>query len=179
MENILLQKYEFGQRELQELLVYCFFLFMVPLLFGHLNNLPTQFFVGTAVNSLLFSSAVYLSGWKNIFPVVLPSIGAYFTGIIFGVNTSFLLYFIPFIWLGNFIYLLGVKRFFVKERRTFFGMIVPSILKSVLLFSVALIFVFAGLVPDLFLIAMGPMQLITAVSGAVLGFGFTVIRKKT
>jgi hypothetical protein len=128
------------------------------------------------VNALLFASALYLTGWKLLFPVVLPSVGAYLTGIIFGVDTHFLLFLIPFIWLGNLVYVLGVKKFFVKEKNLVKGLLMPSAIKTMVIFLAAAAMVAFSVLPAAFLVAMGPMQLLTALSGGLLGLGIFKVR---
>ncbi|MDD5022574.1 MAG: hypothetical protein PHU63_00185 [Candidatus ainarchaeum sp.] len=176
-QNIFVIKHQYGQKEMHELALISILIFLIPLIFGHLNTLPMQFFVGTTVNFLLVLSAFYLSGWKNLFPILLPSIAAYLTGILFGANTSFLLFFIPFIWLGNFIFVYLNKKISVGENKPYLGTIYSSIVKSFILFIPAVIIVYLKIVPELFLIAMGPMQLITALSGGFLALVFNNFRK--
>ena len=118
-----------------------------------------------------------ISGWKNLFVIALPSIGAYLTGFVFGVNTTFLLYFIPAIWLGNFIYVYLIKKFSVAKHQLVQGIVYFSIVKSALLFVVALGLVSLKIVPQPFLFAMGPLQLVTALSGGFLGSLVTIFRK--
>ena len=175
-ENLMAEKYDFGQKQVYELILYSSLAFLFPLMFGHLAGLPNQLIVGTVVNGLLFASAVYVSGWKNLFPVIVPSIGAYLTGFVFGVDTHFLLYLIPAIWLGNLAYVLGIKKFFVSDKRTFFTIFASSAIKAAVIFVPAFALVSFNVVPSAFLVAMGPLQFITAVSGALLGVVFVRLR---
>ncbi len=161
--NILDNRHE----KLYEFIAYLGLLFLVPLVLGHLNGLPNQFLVGTTVNFLLALSAFRVFGWKRIPLVVLPSVGAYLSGFLFGVNSPFLLFFIPFIWVANWVYVELISRFSAMKNNLYAGF-VPSLAKAGLLFTVAYIFVSLSLVPSVFLFAMGAMQFATAISGMFL-----------
>jgi len=172
------EKYERKNIEIIKLLIYCSFLFLIPLVFGH-ASLPIQLIVGTSVNFILLLSAIYIKGWKLILPITIPSISAYLSRIIFGINTTFLLYLIPAIWVGNLIYIYLLKESFLIEGKKYYAIITSSIIKSVWLFSVAIVFVYFSLVPKLFLIAMGPIQLATALGGGLIGIIFFDWRKSS
>lgn len=144
-----------------EFAAYLLLLLFVPLAFGHLQGLPNQLFVGSAVNFLLALAALRISAqWKILPIVVVPSLGAYLSGIVFGASTAALLYFIPAIWLGNYVYVRMLRR-----NAKAVGVAYAALAKSALLFAVALVLVYAALVPSQFLIAMGPLQLATALVG--------------
>ena len=125
-----------------------------------------QWLIGTIVNALLFVAAVKLDS-KNQWPIiVLPSLGALLHGVIFGPLTVFLVYFIPFIWLGNYLLvkLASFKWPFV------WCVIAASVLKSAALFLTAFFYVNINLVPKIFLSSMGLMQLATALAGGLLAY---------
>lgn len=138
--------------------------FSVPLFFGH-----PQLVVGTVVNAILFTSTVKLSK-KELLPIILlPSIGALSRGILFGPFTPFLLYFMPFIWIGNYL-LISV---FVKLQKVFpslFRVFVSAAIKALFLFLAANVYFRLNLVPQMFLKAMGIVQFITAMLGGFLAF---------
>ncbi|MFA6036407.1 MAG: hypothetical protein WC759_05650 [Candidatus Micrarchaeia archaeon] len=141
---------------------YLLLLLFVPIIFGHSQGLPNQLFIGSVVNFLLALAAFRMSSmWKILPIVVVPTIGAYVSGIVFGSATNFLLYFIPAIWLGNYVY--------VRMLKNKSGVLRASLAKSALLFAVALVLVYAAVVPSLFLMAMGPLQLVTALIGGAAG----------
>jgi hypothetical protein len=159
----------FSDEQFFQFLLYGSMLFLVPLVLGHLQGSFNQLFVGTIVNFLLALCALRLESWKKIaFLMLLPSVGAYLSGIVFGVNTSFLLYFIPAIWVANAIFVFGIKKIFVEMKNHSLGIIVPSLVKAGFLFAVAFFLINAGLVPSMFLAAMGIMQLATALAGGFL-----------
>ena len=62
-----------------------------------------QLFTGTIVNALIFTASEKLDR-KSLYPILfLPSLGAITHGVLFGPQTIFLVYFLPFIWLGNYL----------------------------------------------------------------------------
>jgi len=136
--------------------------FLFPLLFN-----SAQIVNGAVVNTVLFLSASRLKGNRLILISILPSIGALANGFLFGKFTIFLVYFLPFIWIGN--YLL------MRLSKT--DMLLAVAVKTIILFSVAYIFVSFHFVPKIFLTAMGFLQLATALIGGTLAFGIaTLIR---
>jgi hypothetical protein len=95
----------------------------------------------------------------------LPSLGVLSAGIIFSTNTSFLLYYLPFIWLSNLVFIFSYRRFINNK---WFSSVISSVIKFSLLFIVSLAFVFILNFPKVFLINMGVLQLITALLGSFL-----------
>lgn len=125
-----------------------------------------QILTGTIVNCLLFSSSFYLSRKNQTLVAVGPSIGALLNGLIFGTFTPYLAYFLPVIWIGNMIMMRSFAA--LKDKGAATRIIVPSMLKSALLFVFAFAFFKLGMVPKIFLTAMGIFQLATAVVGGML-----------
>ena len=74
------------------------------------------------------------------------------------------LYFIPAIWAGNYVYVKMLRR---NARAA--GVAYAALAKGALLFAVALVLVYASVVPSAFLMAMGPLQLVTALIGGAAG----------
>jgi len=140
--------------------------FVVPFSLGH-----PQLLVGTIVNAALFSSVVLLQGKLFLPIIILPSLGVLSRGLIFGPFTQFLLYFIPFIWLGNLGLILVFKKLF-PSLGYFLSVVFASLVKLLVIFSFANLFFRFNLVPRLFLTAMGLNQLITACLGGFLSFLF-------
>lgn len=136
--------------------------FFVPFL------LSNQILVGIAVNTSLIGGAMYMKG-RNLLPVIiLPSLGLLARGIIFGPITLYLLYMLPFIWIGNAVLILSLKLFHLKMKKSYLSAaLAGSVLKTALLFSSAFILYSLGIIPAGLLAAMGIMQLITAVSASV------------
>ena len=140
--------------------------FAVPFALGH-----SQMMTGVLVNAALFASAMLLPR-RLFWPIILfPSLAVLSRGLIFGPLTSFLVYFLPFIWLGNLSLILIFKKTY--DRFGFpISALFASVGKSIFLFSFAKLFFNFHLVPRLFLTTMGIIQLATALSGGLLAFLF-------
>lgn len=131
-----------------------------------------QLLTGTLVNCLLFSSSYYFMRKNQIMVAVGPSIGALLNGLVFGGLTPYLAYFLPAIWIGNVILM---RSFLALKNRSFaIKIVIPTLLKSLFLFVFAYAFYNTGLVPKIFLTAMGLFQMTTAVMGGLL---FLLVRK--
>jgi len=130
--------------------------FFVPFLLGH-----PQWLVGTVVNVCLFLGAIYLPKKYYLPLIVLPSLGVLARGLVFGPLTFFLVYFLPFIWLGNLILILVFKKA---------GFVAAAAAKFIFLFLTAGIYFKLSIVPGLFLQSMGLNQLATALAGACIAF---------
>ena len=154
-----------------ELVIYGVLGFFVPLLFGH-----PQLLVGSIVNSLIVISALHHRGFKPFTLFVLPSIGALTRGILFGPFTIFLVYMLPFIWFSNFILWVLIKKIYIEKKKNYIiASFISSISKALFLFIIAFILFKFNVIPKLFLIAMGPIQLATAIIGTFIGGGVSKI----
>ncbi len=152
-----------------ETFLYGTLAFLIPLFFGH-----PQVVVGTVINALLIVSALNLK-WYKVMPIILlPSLGALTRGALFGPFTMFLVYMIPFIWIGNSILVLVFKKL---KLNYFFTLVIGAGLKALFLFLSAVVLFKLNLVPVIFLTAMGIMQFITALSGGVVAYGMHLTRK--
>lgn len=129
-----------------------------------------QLLTGTIVNTLLFLFASQTSSKRMLPILILPSIGAALNGILFGKFTVFLLYFLPFIWVSNYV-LVHSFRMIVKKTNFIIAAALSSFLKCIFLFTIAFIFTSSRIVPLLFLQLMGLFQLYTA----LLGGGVTLL----
>ncbi|MEK7611499.1 MAG: hypothetical protein AAB486_03975 [Patescibacteria group bacterium] len=122
---------------------------------------------GTIVNAALFLSAVILPTRLFLPLLVLPSIATVTRGLVFGPLTPFLIYFLPFIWLGNGVLVLSFKK--IYGRLGYFpGVISAAVFKSLLLFLCAQVYYHLHLVPAVFITTMGGLQIITAIFGGLL-----------
>jgi hypothetical protein len=132
--------------------------FLAPIALGFVPGIANQLLVGTVVNFLLAYCAFTVAGSKlKLLPlIIVPSIGAYVSGIVFGAQSAGLLYLIPAIWVANAAYV-----WLIKSN----GFVFSSIAKAGILFASAGALVLTGLVPAAFLVAMGPIQLATALAG--------------
>jgi hypothetical protein len=150
--------------------------FFLPFVLGH-----PQLLVGIMVNAMLIIGATYLKGHKLLPIILLPSLGVLAAGAIFGTYTVYLLYLVPFIWLGNAVYVYVYKHLNFKEKNlknNFIGIGAASVVKEGLLFGVTFLLVKLAIVPSLFLTAMGILQLVTALLGGVLAIGILKTREK-
>ncbi len=132
-------------------------------------HIINQLILGSIINFILASTALYYSIKKIIPLIIIPSVSVFLTGIIFGAQTSYLLYFIPFIWISNTIYVYLIKKIRVVGGKNFaIAVSIASVSKSFFLLIITIIFISINLVPSVFLIAMGFTQLITALIGGSL-----------
>lgn len=146
--------------------------FFTPFIIGH-----PQWLVGTIVNACLFVSAVSLSK-KNILAVIfLPSLGVLARGIIFGPLTISLIYFLPFIWLGNYLLVVVFRKLFQRFYYPF-AVLLAAATKYLALFLVANLYFKLSIVPAVFLQLMGLNQLLTAISGGIVALLFIDVNKK-
>lgn len=145
--------------------------FFIPLLIS-----GPQLLTGSLVNFLLIMGTRFVD--RKNFPVisVLPSIAAVLNGLIFGKFTIFLVYFLPFIWLGNFILIKSILYF--KNRSSLpLSVVFSVILKTIILYAIALVFFNLKFVPEIFLTAMGVFQLATGIIGGILFLGINKLLK--
>lgn len=128
-----------------------------------------QLITGTIINSLLFLAAPRRLN-KEILPVIiLPSFGAITHGILFGPQTVFLYYFIPCIWLANYVLIWIYTK--TNPLPSPVRIVSASLAKYLILQTFAYIYFSAYIVPRLFVSSMGYMQLLTAISGGLIAYG--------
>jgi len=142
--------------------------FSIPLFFS-----SPQLITGTLINCLLFLAATRLSKKKIIPVIVLPSLGAIAHGVLFGPQTIFLYYFLPFIWIGNYALVQVFSRLPSKSYAV--KILVSSSAKFLILLLFAQLYFRLNIVPSLFVSSMGYIQLITALTGGTLAYGVTTI----
>jgi hypothetical protein len=163
------------EENIQTVLLSCIGFFL-PFIIGH-----PQILIGVIVNAMLIIGATYLKGHKMLPLILLPSLGVLTAGIIFGSYTVYLLYLVPFIWLGNSVYVYVYKFFNVEShglKNNVIGIGIASLLKAGLLFGITFVLVRFAIVPSIFLTAMGLLQLTTALIGGVVAIGIVKGREK-
>lgn len=168
------QSYEMEERQENiEMIIYSAFCFFVPFFLG-----GPQIAVGIMVNMALVMAALNVRGEKLLPVIIMPSIGVLLRGILFGPFTMFLIYMIPFIWMGNALLVLVFKKLCskVKVKRAI-SLVIGAVAKSLFLFGAAFAFFSAGVLPKLFLTTMGAMQLYTALIGGFAALSLQKIRK--
>lgn len=170
-----LQDYVLGNiHQYFEMVLYTVVCFFLPLILSH-----PQLVVGTVVNALLITAALNLKGYKLLPVIIAPSLGALSGGLLFGPFTIYLLYLIPFIWIGNTILVFSFKAVKLGMKKNYwFTLIIGALLKSGFLFLSALLLYKLGVIPVVFLTAMGVIQLTTASLGGVVAYGFHYTKKK-
>ena len=141
-----------------------------------------QFLVGPLVNCALIIAAIRFKRWYSALGIVcVPSVLAIAGGLVFALGNVFMLFMIPFIWLGN-LALVMIFRYspFRKggaRRAGVFIITAPIAIcaKAALIFGGFLILFFTGAITGgpaaVMWNAMGLYQVITAVAGSVLAFG--------
>ena len=170
-----LQDYKMGYlHENIEMVVYTVVSFFIPIVLGH-----PQYVVGVVVNALLIIAALNLRGYKLLPVILAPSLGALSAGLLFGKFTIFLLYLAPFIWIGNAILVFAFKWLKLGKKLNYiWTLIIGSGAKSLFLFGSAFLLFKIGVVPVMFLTAMGIIQLLTALGGGVFAYGVQAAKRK-
>ena len=137
--------------------------YTIPFVFAH-----PQIITGTVVNALIFTASEKLDR-KSLLPIlILPSLGALTHGVLFGPQTLFLAYFLPFIWLGNFI---QASVFSLTKQQTYPSRVLAASVSKYLLLSLAAnIYYQVHVVPQLFVTSMGIIQLVTACMGGLFSY---------
>lgn len=160
--------------ENKEMILYSLISVAFPFLFPNL-----QILLGSVVNSTLVLSAFYLKGKKILPMIILPSISTLSRGLIFGPSTIYLVYLLPFIWLGNALLVGLMKLFYIKLKANYVFSSVFSIFAKV---SVIFIFTYIlftlHVVPQALLLAMGLMQVVTAAIGCASAYFVDAGRKR-
>lgn len=157
-----------------EMIALSFLCFALPFMIGH-----PQWLIGTIVNASLVLSAFHLPKYKWIPVAIFPSLGVLTQGLLFGPFTIFLVFMIPFIWIGNAVLVIGIKYLVHNKNTPEFVAIIPSgVAKVLVLFSASYIFVHFGIIPALFLTTMGIVQLYTALAGGVIGIAMHKVIQK-
>ncbi|MCJ7827702.1 hypothetical protein MUP65_00960 [Patescibacteria group bacterium] len=135
----------------------------------------SQFLTGILVNFLLYIAAVFFSPRNQLTVILIPSLGTISRSLIFGAATRSLVFFLPFIWFGN--YLL-VKIFSQLRLKTSQPLAIgaASITKASVLSLAARSLVRNSFVSTIFIQIMGLNQLITAALGGVLACIFVLCK---
>ena len=137
-----------------------------------------QWLTGTAVNCLLLLAAARLPR-QFVWPVIiLPSLGAVAHGALFGPFTSFLVFFVPFIWAGNSLFTASFLLLKPSVPAPI-AMASGALIKATFLALSALLFLRLDLVPALFLQSMSLLQFFTALAGGLLALGILSFLRST
>ena len=137
----------------------------------------SQLIVGTVVNTALVMAAVNLKGWKNVLGVVtMPSIATILGGYVFKSASVFMVYMIPAIWIGNFVFVYAYKWLMLSKEKNYFLAGIAGIVTKVAVIAAGFFILKAfGVFPTKMVttlqVAMTTTQLITASIGTVVAFG--------
>ena len=143
---------------------------LVPFSLGH-----PQLLVGIIVNTCLVLAALSSKNRAIALPIaLLPSVGVIARGLVFGPFTPLLAFMVPFIWAGNLILMFGMK----KIKNKWLALPISAILKSAFLYSIALLFIRAGVLPQIFAVSMGAIQFYTALAGGIIALTILGVRSK-
>ncbi|TKJ17644.1 hypothetical protein CEE44_03885 [Candidatus Woesearchaeota archaeon B3_Woes] len=174
-EFINIKRYDYSNKYQNiEMVIFSIAGFFIPFFIGH-----PQLLVGALVNAFLISAGIHLKGYR-IWPIILmPSLGVLSRGIIFGPFTPYLLYLIPFIWIGNSLLVITFKYFKTHKKMNYWlTLAIGIILKAGFLFTITYLLFKLSVLPVIFLTAMGILQVITALIGGLLAFGYEKINYK-
>ena len=133
----------------------------------------SQIIIGSIVNTALVVTAINLNGWAKILGVVtMPSISTVLSGYVFGSASTYMVYMIPAIWLGNFALVYLYKLLLLDKNMNYFLTGVIGVIVKVaiifLSFNVLNLFnIFPEKLVSTLQNAMGLTQLITASIGVV------------
>ncbi len=174
-EFINVKRYDYSTKYQNiEMVIFSLAGFFIPFFIGH-----PQLLVGALVNAFLISAGMHLKGYKVLPIIIMPSLGVLSRGIIFGPYTPYLLYIIPFIWIGNSLLVLSFKYFKTNKKINYWiTLLIGIILKAGFLFSIAYLLFKIGILPVMFLTVMGILQATTALLGGLIAFGYEKINYK-
>ena len=142
-----------------------------------------QFIIGPIVNCTLIYAAIRFKNWYKIGLVMfMPSVCAIVLGAL-AFSSVYAMYMIPFIWLGNALFILGFKYLFASKKVNYILTALVSIAaKASVIFAGYNLLVLFGAIPfgspvaEMMLVAMGLYQFITATAGTVLAYGALCLR---
>jgi len=158
-------------QELIELAVYSALAFFVPMFLKQ-----PQFLVGSIVNMALVLAALNLRGIKLLPIILFPSLGVLAGGYLFGGFTIYLVYTLPFIWLGNALIVLAFKWLQLQHKMHFFNvLLISAAAKAAVILGAVFVLVSLAILPSAF-ISMGALQLFTALVGGTMAFAVQRIK---
>lgn len=140
------------------------------------NN--SQLVVGSIVNTLLVICALNIKGWsKTAFVITMPSISTILSGYVFKSASVYMVWMIPAIWLGNFALIFAFKYIMLaKEKNYVLAAISGVICKVLIIFGFFTILKLFNVFPEQLVSnlqkAMSLTQLITAIIGCIIAYGF-------
>jgi len=147
--------------------------FLIAVMF--LAILPAQLVSGPLVNAMLFIVCVILGRRSAVMIALAPSPIA----LLFGVLPLVLAPMIPFIMLGNIIMIYGFD--YLRKKNYWYGVGLGAFLKFIFLFITSQMMIkyfLTGSIPAKIAVMMSWPQLLTALLGGVIAYGFLKAIKK-
>lgn len=138
-------------------------LFLTPLVFDQ-----PQIIVGSMVNFLLIYIALNFRKAQLLPAIFLPSLAAVLRGSLLGSLTPALLVLMPFIWIANAVLIGSIRALIFKNIGLKASLFISALLKSMALLAMSFIVVKAMNLNEALLMAMGPIQLLTASIGGLM-----------
>ena len=168
------------------LLVPTFLAQLIQIIFGEGSLIAdkSQLIVGSVVNTALIVAAINIKGWKKIVGIItMPSISTVLSGYVFGSASTYMVYMIPAIWIGNFALIFAYKFLMLEKGLNYFvAGIVGVFVKVLIIFGffefLTLFNVFPEAMISTFQLAMGAVQAITATIGVLISFVIYEIEKR-
>ena len=157
-------------------LVPTFLAQLIKLIFGDTSVITSnsQIIVGSIVNTALVITALNLKGLnKTLLVVTMPSVSTVLSGFIFKSASVYMVWMIPFIWLGNLALIISFKYIMLfKSKPYILSAIVGIIIKVAIIFGGFLVLKSFNIFPEKLISnlqnAMSLIQLITATIGCIL-----------
>ncbi len=152
------------------------FLVFVPTFLARIVPLGSnsQLIIGTIVNALLIIAALFLKGKvKTALVCTMPSMATILGGLLFSEATIYSKAMIPFIWIGNFIFIYLYKKLYLQKKVNYIitagAAVIGKVTAIYLGFRLmALILSPPKKVFDILSVSMSETQLITATLGSIL-----------
>ena len=156
--------------------------FITPTFLASVIPVHSQLIVGSIVNAMIIISALKIKGFKNIFVITMPSISTIMSGYIFKTASIYMIYMIPFIWLGNFLLLYLYKFLFLKKEKNYFLTGIISILLKVLVIFIGFLIlksfnIFPSKTVNVLEAAMSITQIYTAFIGMLVAYIILILTR--
>ena len=137
-------------------------LFAVPIFLG-----DSQIIVGSIVNLALIYIALNFKQAKLLPAIFIPAVASILRNTVLGSATLYLAILMPFIWMANGLFIISIREIANKGKSLFVSLGVSSIIKAIFLFSITFVLVSLFKFPNVLLIAMGILQLATALIASI------------
>lgn len=149
---------------------------IITAVFGETSFVAThsQLIIGSIVNGCLVLTALKLKGLSRILAVVtMPSVSTVLSGFVFGNGSVYMVYMIPFIWLGNLLFVYMIKYLLLgKEANYGVTVAIASAIKTFAIYTGFSLLKGIVSMPEAVMnslsMAMSINQLITAIVGSSL-----------